>query len=149
MKTIQVTQKFSKSGHHLYYRFLPMYADLFFNVMTCLYHLVGDIISRLSSDTTQVSVLISQNVNVFLRSTIKGTGHFIFMCGLSWKLTMVTIMGLPFIALASKHYGEYYKVRQFSPCAKHLIHRCNVEHILVLFSIEIIQRSADKHCRGQ
>lgn len=69
----------------------------------------GDIISRLSADTTQVSDLISQNVNVFLRSIIKGAGFFIFMFGMSWKLTLVTIMGFPFIALVSKLYGEYYK----------------------------------------
>ncbi|XP_070760124.1 ABC-type oligopeptide transporter ABCB9 [Enoplosus armatus] len=69
----------------------------------------GDIISRLSADTTQVSDLISQNVNVFLRSTIKGIGFFIFMFGMSWKLTLVTIMGFPFIALVSNLYGEYYK----------------------------------------
>uniref|UniRef100_A0A7N8X2R2 ATP-binding cassette, sub-family B (MDR/TAP), member 9 n=1 Tax=Mastacembelus armatus TaxID=205130 RepID=A0A7N8X2R2_9TELE len=69
----------------------------------------GDIISRLSADTTQVSDLISQNVNIFLRSTIKATGFFIFMFGMSWKLTMVTIMGFPFIGLVSKLYGKYYK----------------------------------------
>ncbi|XP_070690349.1 ABC-type oligopeptide transporter ABCB9 isoform X1 [Pempheris klunzingeri] len=69
----------------------------------------GDIISRLSADTTQVSDLISQNINIFLRSTIKGFGFFIFMFSMSWKLTLVTIMGFPFIALVSKFYGEYYK----------------------------------------
>ncbi|KAM7019022.1 ABC-type oligopeptide transporter ABCB9 [Tautogolabrus adspersus] len=69
----------------------------------------GDIISRLSADTTQVSDLISQNVNIFLRSTIKGAGFFIFMFGMSWKLTLVTVMGFPFIALVSKLYGKYYK----------------------------------------
>ncbi|XP_041642402.1 ATP-binding cassette sub-family B member 9 [Cheilinus undulatus] len=69
----------------------------------------GDIISRLSADTTQVSDLISQNVNIFMRSTIKGVGFFIFMFGMSWKLTLVTIMGFPFIALISNLYGDYYK----------------------------------------
>uniref|UniRef100_A0A096LVF9 ABC-type oligopeptide transporter ABCB9 n=1 Tax=Poecilia formosa TaxID=48698 RepID=A0A096LVF9_POEFO len=69
----------------------------------------GDILSRLSADTTQVSDLISQNVNVFLRSVIKGTGFIIFMFRMSWKLTLVTVMGFPFIALVSKLYGEYYK----------------------------------------
>ncbi|XP_006797656.1 ATP-binding cassette sub-family B member 9 [Neolamprologus brichardi] len=70
----------------------------------------GDILSRLSADTTQVSDLISQNVNIFLRSVIKSVGFFIFMFGMSWKLTLVTIMGFPFIGLVSKLYGEYYKV---------------------------------------
>uniref|UniRef100_A0A673CGJ6 ABC-type oligopeptide transporter ABCB9 n=1 Tax=Sphaeramia orbicularis TaxID=375764 RepID=A0A673CGJ6_9TELE len=69
----------------------------------------GDILSRLSADTTQVSDLISQNINIFTRSVIKGVGFFIFMFGMSWKLTLVTIMGFPFIALVSKLYGEYYK----------------------------------------
>ncbi|XP_069557607.1 ABC-type oligopeptide transporter ABCB9 [Brachyistius frenatus] len=69
----------------------------------------GDILSRLSADTTQVSDLISQNINVFLRSVIKGAGFFLFMFGMSWKLTTVTVMGFPFIALVSKLYGEYYK----------------------------------------
>ncbi|KAK5608694.1 hypothetical protein CRENBAI_021658 [Crenichthys baileyi] len=69
----------------------------------------GDILSRLSADTTQVSDLISQNVNVFLRSAIKGTGFVIFMFRMSWKLTLVPMMGFPFIGLVSKLYGEYYK----------------------------------------
>ncbi|KAM4617028.1 ABC-type oligopeptide transporter ABCB9 [Polymixia lowei] len=69
----------------------------------------GDITSRLTADTTQVSDLISQNVNIFLRSMVKGTGFFIFMFGMSWKLTLVTIMGFPFIGIVSKVYGEYYK----------------------------------------
>ncbi|XP_029961299.1 ABC-type oligopeptide transporter ABCB9 [Salarias fasciatus] len=69
----------------------------------------GEILSRLSADTTQVSDLISVNINIFLRSVIKGVGFFIFMFRMSWKLTMVTIMGFPFIALVSKLYGQYYK----------------------------------------
>uniref|UniRef100_A0A6Q2WUA0 ABC-type oligopeptide transporter ABCB9 n=1 Tax=Esox lucius TaxID=8010 RepID=A0A6Q2WUA0_ESOLU len=69
----------------------------------------GNITSRLTSDTTQVSDLISLNVNLFLRSMVKSIGFFIFMFGISWKLTLVTIMGFPFIALLSKVYGEYYK----------------------------------------
>uniref|UniRef100_A0A8C9XKQ0 ABC-type oligopeptide transporter ABCB9 n=1 Tax=Sander lucioperca TaxID=283035 RepID=A0A8C9XKQ0_SANLU len=69
----------------------------------------GDILSRLSADTTQVSDLLSLNINIFLRSTIKGIGVFIFMFGMSWKLTLVAIMGFPFIAVVSKLYGNYYK----------------------------------------
>lgn len=77
----------------------------------------GDITSRLTADTTQVSDLISQNVNIFSRSAIKGVGFFIFMFSMSWKLTLVTIMGFPFIAVVSKVYGEYYKVSAaVTPC---------------------------------
>ncbi|CAL8262477.1 unnamed protein product [Boreogadus saida] len=69
----------------------------------------GDITSRLTSDTTQVSDLVSINVNVFLRSAVKAVGFFVFMFGLSWRLTLVTLMGFPFIAVVSKVYGDYYK----------------------------------------
>ncbi|XP_051960517.1 ATP-binding cassette sub-family B member 9 [Xyrauchen texanus] len=69
----------------------------------------GDITSRLTSDTTQVSDLISLNVNLFLRSFVKALGIFMFMFGMSWKLSLVTIMGFPYIAVVSKLYGEYYK----------------------------------------
>ncbi|XP_056603134.1 ATP-binding cassette sub-family B member 9 [Triplophysa dalaica] len=69
----------------------------------------GKINSRLTSDTTQVSDLISQNVNLFLRSFVKGMGMFIFMFGMSWKLSLVTLMGFPYIGVVSKLYGEYYK----------------------------------------
>ncbi|KAF7687658.1 ATP-binding cassette sub-family B member 9 [Silurus meridionalis] len=69
----------------------------------------GDITSRLTADTTQVSDLISQNVNLFLRSFVKAIGFFVFMFGMSWKLSLVTIMGFPYIAVFSKLYGEYYK----------------------------------------
>ena len=53
---------------------------------------------------------MSINVNIFLRSAVKAVGFFVFMFGLSWRLTLVTLMGFPFIAVVSKVYGEYYKV---------------------------------------
>ena len=57
-----------------------------------------------------MSDLVSINVNIFLRSAVKAVGFFVFMFGLSWRLTLVTLMGFPFIAVVSKVYGEYYKV---------------------------------------
>ncbi|KAM3610864.1 uncharacterized protein V6R79_009841 [Siganus canaliculatus] len=69
----------------------------------------GSITSRLSADTTQVSDLVSVNVNIFLRNMIKGGGHFVFMCRMSWKLSLVTVIGFPFMGFISKLYGQYYK----------------------------------------
>ncbi|KAM9810752.1 ABC-type oligopeptide transporter ABCB9 [Neosynchiropus ocellatus] len=69
----------------------------------------GDVLSRLSADTTQVCDLVSLNINIFLRSIVKSVGFFILMFVISWKLTLGTIMGFPFIALCSKYYGDYYK----------------------------------------
>ncbi|XP_053309964.1 ABC-type oligopeptide transporter ABCB9 [Spea bombifrons] len=69
----------------------------------------GDIISRLTSDTTIVSDVISENVNIFLRSTVKAIGVIVFMFSLSWQLSLVTFMGFPIIMLVSRVYGKYYK----------------------------------------
>ncbi|XP_074916205.1 ABC-type oligopeptide transporter ABCB9 isoform X4 [Chelonoidis abingdonii] len=69
----------------------------------------GDIISRLTSDTTIMSDLVSQNINIFLRNVVKATGVIVFMFNLSWQLSLVTFMGFPIIMLVSDLYGKYYK----------------------------------------
>ncbi|XP_061025079.1 ABC-type oligopeptide transporter ABCB9 isoform X2 [Eubalaena glacialis] len=69
----------------------------------------GDLISRLTSDTTMVSDLVSQNINIFLRNTVKVTGVVVFMFSLSWQLSLVTFMGFPIIMMVSDVYGKYYK----------------------------------------
>ncbi|XP_058547616.1 ABC-type oligopeptide transporter ABCB9 [Neofelis nebulosa] len=69
----------------------------------------GDLISRLTSDTTMVSDLVSQNINIFLRNTVKVTGVVVFMFSLSWQLSLVTFMGFPIIMMVSDIYGRYYK----------------------------------------
>ncbi|MGH0152698.1 UNVERIFIED_CONTAM: hypothetical protein FKN15_023796 [Acipenser sinensis] len=74
----------------------------------------GDITSRLTSDTTMVSDLISLNMNICLRSLVKGMGVCVFMFTLSWKLSLVTFMGFPFVMLVSKLYGKYYKAGMYS-----------------------------------
>ncbi|CAK6440209.1 unnamed protein product [Pipistrellus nathusii] len=69
----------------------------------------GDLISRLTSDTTMVSDLVSQNINVFLRNAVKIAGVVVFMFSLSWQLSLVTFMGFPIIMMVSDVYGKYYK----------------------------------------
>ncbi|XP_043924853.1 ABC-type oligopeptide transporter ABCB9 [Protopterus annectens] len=69
----------------------------------------GDIISRLTSDTTIISDIVSQNVNVFLRSALKAAGVCAFMVSLSWQLFIVTCVTFPIILLVSELYGNYYK----------------------------------------
>lgn len=63
-----------------------------------------------------VSDLVSQNINVFLRNTVKVTGVVVFMFSLSWQLSLVTFMGFPIIMMVSNIYGKYYKVGPPRPC---------------------------------
>jgi len=38
-------------------------------------------------------------------------GVCVFMFKLSWRLSMITVVGLPVIMAISKFYGEFYGVR--------------------------------------
>lgn len=62
-----------------------------------------------------VSDLVSQNINIFLRNTVKVTGVVVFMFSLSWQLSLVTFMGFPIIMMVSNIYGKYYKVGAVCP----------------------------------
>ena len=69
----------------------------------------GAIISRLTSDTTKMGDQISLNMNIFLRNVIRIIGILIFMAKLSWKLTIITLVGTPILVMISEAYGEYYE----------------------------------------
>lgn len=69
----------------------------------------GDIVSRLTSDTTKMSDQVGLNINVLLRNCVQSIGTCVFMFKLSWKLTVVTLIGLPLVAFISDIYGDYYK----------------------------------------
>ena len=69
----------------------------------------GEIVSRLTSDTTKMSDQVGLNINVFLRNCVQSIGTCVFMFKLSWKLSVVTLVGLPLVAFISDIYGSYYK----------------------------------------
>ena len=60
-----------------------------------------------------MSDTIGLNCNIFLRNIIKATGVCIFMFALSWRMSLLTFMGLPIVFAVSEVYGNYYKVNYF------------------------------------
>lgn len=72
----------------------------------------GDITSRLSSDCKTMVDTLSLNINVFLRCSVKTIGCLVFMLKLSWNLTLVTIIGLPFGFLLGKVWGMLFRKLQ-------------------------------------
>ncbi|XP_071093538.1 ABC-type oligopeptide transporter ABCB9-like [Haliotis cracherodii] len=70
----------------------------------------GDITSRLTSDTTTTSDAITLNVNIFLRSLITACGTVFFMIKLSWRMSLVTFIGLPIVIGVAQVYGDFYEV---------------------------------------
>ncbi|XP_038657667.1 ATP-binding cassette sub-family B member 9-like isoform X2 [Scyliorhinus canicula] len=72
-------------------------------------HQTGEITSWLTSDVMVVSNIISQNVSLFLRYLTKAFGICFFMIVLSWRLSMLVVIGLPILLMLSVLYGKYYK----------------------------------------
>ncbi|XP_059826583.1 ABC-type oligopeptide transporter ABCB9-like [Hypanus sabinus] len=69
----------------------------------------GEIISRLSTDTTVMSRSIAANVNIFLRSLINTIGMYFFMFKISWQLTLLTFIESPLTGAVHKLYNKYYQ----------------------------------------
>lgn len=67
---------------------------------------VGDLISRLNSDTVVVGKSITQNVSDGLRSLVSGAAGFVAMTWLSPKLTSIILVMVPPIALGAFVYGR-------------------------------------------
>ncbi|CAM4640040.1 unnamed protein product [Lepidochelys olivacea] len=69
----------------------------------------GDLTSRLSKDTTMMSRSVPANANIFLRSLVKALGLYGFMLGLSWRLTLLTLVETPLTMAAQKLYDTRHQ----------------------------------------
>lgn len=67
---------------------------------------VGDLLSRLSSDTVVVGKSITQNLSDGLRALVSGGAGFVAMAWVSLKLTSVLCLMFPPIALGAFIYGR-------------------------------------------
>ena len=61
--------------------------------------MTGEILSRLNTDTTLVLTVISSSVTVSLRSSLLLIGGLILMLITSFKLTLITIIMVPFVLI--------------------------------------------------
>ncbi|KAK6727494.1 hypothetical protein RB195_005277 [Necator americanus] len=68
----------------------------------------GETVSRISSDCQVMATTVSTHVNVFLRNMVMFVGSLCVMSYLSWRLTTVTMIALPFTGFITKWYGSYY-----------------------------------------
>lgn len=70
---------------------------------------VGDLISRLSSDTVIVGKSITQNISDGLRAIVSGATGFAAMAWLSPQLTSVILLMFPPIAIGAFFYGRFMR----------------------------------------
>lgn len=70
---------------------------------------VGDLISRLSSDTVVVGKSITQNLSDGLRALVSGGAGFAAMAWVSLKLTSLLCLMLPPVAIGAWFYGIFMR----------------------------------------
>ena len=75
-------------------------------------HKIGDLTSRLASDTTVLQNAVSVNLSMMLRNTASATGGVAMLFFTSWKLTLLMLAVVPAIALGAVMYGR--RVRRLS-----------------------------------
>lgn len=69
----------------------------------------GEILSRLTNDTTQVSAAASDNMSILIRQIIQFVGSLVLLFTISWKLTLVLLIAVPPFALCLFLFIKYYK----------------------------------------
>ena len=67
---------------------------------------VGDLISRLGTDTTIVGKSITANLSDGLRSAVSGSAGLAMMGFVSWKLTSILALMFPPVAIGAFFYGR-------------------------------------------
>lgn len=66
-------------------------------------------LSRLSTDTSTMSDLISSNLNGFLWNLVRAFGTLLFIFKLSWQLSLICFIGAPIVFAVGEIYGKYYR----------------------------------------
>jgi ABC-type multidrug transport system fused ATPase/permease subunit len=69
----------------------------------------GELMNRLSSDTTVIQSCLSVNVSLGLRSAMQITISMLLLFITSWKLTLVMISVIPVLIIFVRLYGRYTK----------------------------------------
>jgi ATP-binding cassette subfamily B protein len=75
-------------------------------------HKIGDLTSRLATDTTVLQNAVSANLSMMLRNTASAGGGVIMLFFTSWKLTLLMLAVVPAIAFGAVMYGR--RVRRLS-----------------------------------
>ena len=85
---------------------------------------VGDHLSRLSADVQVVQSALTVNVSVALRYLLQAVGGAVLMATISIKLTLIILLVVPLIIVASKSWGK--RLRALSRAIQNELGNANV-----------------------
>lgn len=69
----------------------------------------GDVISRLTADTTQIESVIGSSVSIALRNLLLLLGGLAMLLATSWKLTLMVLAGVPLVVVPIVFFGRRVK----------------------------------------
>ena len=97
----------------------------------------GEVLSRLTTDTTLLQLVVGSSVSVALRNSLLLTGGTIMLLVTSWKLTVLVFLVVPLVLLPILTYGR--RVRRLSREAQDRVADVSVEAEEVLREIRTVQ----------
>ena len=100
----------------------------------------GELSSRLTQDVQKVCDQVQLNVNYFVRHLISTLVTIGFMLGLSWRLTCLAMISIPFTAVLVHKYGEIMK--EISKEIQDKLADCNAASEETLSSIRTVRAFA-------
>jgi ATP-binding cassette, subfamily B, bacterial MsbA len=75
-------------------------------------HRTGEIVSRITNDVTQLQTAVTDNLIALLRQALTLVGAAILLFALDWQLTIIILLGIPFVTLTMVWLGR--KIRRES-----------------------------------
>lgn len=70
---------------------------------------VGELTSRISADITQLQETLRTTIAEFFRQAVMVIGGIIFLCFLSWKLSLIMLATVPVMAIIAVFFGRFIK----------------------------------------
>ncbi|HEY1386544.1 MAG TPA: ABC transporter transmembrane domain-containing protein [Dongiaceae bacterium] len=100
----------------------------------------GEVVSRLTTDTTLLQVVVGSSVSVALRNTLLMIGGAVMLVVTSPKLTLVVLAVVPFVVAPIIIFGR--KVRRLSRISQDRIAEVSAEASEALYGIRTVQAFA-------
>lgn len=108
----------------------------------------GEIVSRLTADTTQIKSAVGATASMALRNSILGSGALIMMIYTSPRLSLIVIAAIPLIVLPIVGFGR--KVRQRSRAAQDTLANATAYASESISAVRTMQAFTNgKHVRGK
>ncbi|XP_043938086.1 ABC-type oligopeptide transporter ABCB9-like [Protopterus annectens] len=106
----------------------------------------SDITSRITTDTNTMSEALSERLSLLMWYFMRSAFLLAFMFGLSWNLSVFTIIGLPIIMVIPELSGKFYQIcnRNLAKEVQEFLAKANDVAVETFSSIKTVQSFANE-----